>query len=381
MQFFENNELVSPIYHRAICLTISKDFAHTQKGEIFVAKHQDSEQAHRRRELLEVEQIANKEKVIEEHGHNQFKIEVSQKLLDKVRKHITAEFTNKEQLFAQVLNIEPPACDILEILSVKAASIKRITPLVGSLPWLADNLINLVNKPQYRKRSDVKVNEPSLAVSYIGLDNLKMVMPTYILKHWLPASTAPFGAMKRKLWQDSLAIGMTTKILAKNEGLDEYQAFTAGILSNIGVFAVTQVFNKKYNDAHQQALKDAYEARDKRLYDTLNDIEATPELLLELILTHSSKLAGELVELMRFDRLNVTEAIFDLSFNEEKAKMCKLAKLILKAKAFVYFRCLATDELIDADEAKRWLSASGLTSKEITQLNRADIDHIKLQFN
>lgn len=381
MQFFENNELISPIYHRAICLTISKDFAHTQKGEIFVAKHQDSEQAHRRRELLEVEQVANKEKVIEEYGQNQFKKEVSQKLLDKVHHQITAEFTNKEQLFAQVLNIEPPACDILEILSVKAASIKRITPLVGSLPWLSDNLINLVNKPQYRKRSDIKVNEPSLAVSYIGLDNLKMVMPTYILKHWLPASTAPFGAMKRKLWQDSLAIGMTTRILAKNEGLDEYQAFTAGILSNIGIFSVTHVFNKKYNEVHQQALKEAYDGRDKRLYDALNDIEATPELLLELILNHSSKLAGELVELMRFDRLSVTEAVFDLSFNEEKEKMCKLAKLILKAKSFVYFRCLATDELIDTDEAKRWLSASGLTSKEITQLNRADIDHIKLQFN
>ena len=381
MQFFENNELISPIYHRAICLSISKDFAHSQKGEIFVAKYQDSEQAHPRRELLEVEQKANKEKIIEEHGHNQFKTEVSKNLLAKVHKKIITEFTNKEQLFGQTLNIESAACDILEILSVNAASIKRITPLVASLPWLSDNLINLVNKPQYRKRSDVKVSEPSLAVSYIGLDNLKMVMPTYILKHWLPASTAPFGAMKRKLWQDSLAIAMTTKILAKNAGLDEYQAFTAGMLSNIGGLAVSRTFSKVYNNIHQQELKTAYDNRDKRMHDALNDIEATPELLLELMSSHSSVLAGELVELMRFDRLNITEAIFDLSFNEDKSKMCELAKLILKAKAFVYFRCLAVDELIDADESKTWLSAAGLTPKEIAQLNRADIDHIKLQFN
>ena len=217
MQFFENNELISAVYHRAICLTISKDFAHSQKGEIFVAKYQDSEQADRRRELLAVEQRANKEKVIEEHGQKQFVSEVSTKLLAKVHQKIIDEFDNKETLFSQTLKIETSACDILELISVKAASIKRITPLVNSLPWLADNLINLVNKPQYRKRSDVKVTEASLAVSYIGLDNLKMVMPTFILKHWLPASTAPFGAMKRKLWQDSLAIAMATKILANNE--------------------------------------------------------------------------------------------------------------------------------------------------------------------
>ncbi len=130
--------------------------------------------------------------MIEEHGQKQFVNEVSKKLLTKVHQKIVDEFDKKEKLFSQTLKIEAAACDILELISVKAASIKRITPLVNSLPWLADNLINLVNKPQYRKRSDVKVSEPNLAVSYIGLDNLKMVMPTFILKHWLPASTAPF---------------------------------------------------------------------------------------------------------------------------------------------------------------------------------------------
>ncbi|MGJ8691003.1 MAG: HDOD domain-containing protein [Thalassotalea sp.] len=381
MQFFENNEIISPIYHRAICLSISKDFAHSQKGEIFVAKFQDSEQAHSRRELLEVEQRANKEKIIEQHGNHQFQAEVSDKLLEKVSLSIVSEFNNKDSLFSQILNIEAAACDILELLAVNAASIKRITPLVNSLPWLADDLINLVNKPQYRKRSDVKVSEASLAVSYIGLDNLRMVMPTFILKHWLPTSTAPFGAMKKKLWQDSLAIAMASKILANNAGIDEYQAFTAGILSNIGILAVSRTFSKIYTDIHQLELKKAYDKRDKRLHDALSNIKATPELLLELLSAHNSKVAAEMVELMRFDRLNITEAIFDLSFNDNKKKMCQLAQIILKAKAFVVFRCLAKDELIDADESKSWLGSVGLTSKEIAQLNRADIDHIKLNFS
>ena len=381
MQFFENNELISAIYHRAICFTISKEFAHSQKGEVFVAKYQDSEQADRRRELLAVEQRANKEKVIEEHGQKQFVSEVSKKLLAKVHQRIVDDFDNKEKLFSQTLKIETAACDILELISVKAASIKRITPLVNSLPWLADNLVNLVNKPQYRKRSDVKVAEPSLAVSYIGLDNLKMVMPTFILKHWLPVSTAPFGAMKRKLWQDSLAIAMATQILANNEGIDEYQAFAGGMMSNIGILAVSRTFTQVYNEIHQKELKSAYDKRDKRLHDALTNIEATPDLLLELISSHSSKLAGELVELMRFDRLNITEAVFDLSFNDNRNNMCKLAQLILKAKAYVFYRCLNNDDLIDEDEAKTWLKAVGLTAKEIAQLNRADIDHIKLQFN
>ena len=87
-------------------------------------------------------------------------------------------------------------------------------------------LINLVNKPQYRKRSDVQVNEPNLALSYVGLDNLKLVMPTFMLKHWLPTSTAPYPLMKRKLWNDSLSVALAAQLLAKEHGLDRIYRFS-----------------------------------------------------------------------------------------------------------------------------------------------------------
>ena len=110
-------------------------------------------------------------------------------------------------------------------------------------------------------------------------------------------------------------------------------------------------------------------------------IDTVPELLLELFSTHASVLGAEVVELMRFDRLRITEGIFDLAYAESRKKMCDLAQIILKAKAYVYFRMLAKEELIDGDESKLWLAPSGLNNKEIALLNRSDIDHIKLNFS
>lgn len=381
MQFYEKNKKLSPIYHRAICLAISKEFAHSQKGEVFVAKYQDSEQANPRRELLDVEQQANEEKTIEKHCEIQFNNDVNHKLLDKVFFQIAETLNDKEKLFTETLSIDISACGILEILSVKAASIKRLTPLLNDLPWLGDELINLVNKPQYRKRSAIQMSKPGLALSYIGLDNLKTVMPTFILKHWLPKTTSPFPLMKRKLWQDSLSIAMASKILAKNEGYDEYQAFTAGMLSNVGILSMSKIFTQIYNEVHQHELKEAYHNRDKRLHDVLNKIETTPEFLLELISMYSCKLTTEMIEFMQFNRLHITEAIFDLSFNDDRRKMGKLARILLKAKSYVLFRSLAKESLITTEESKHWLANVGLTAKEVTQLNRADIDHIKLNFN
>jgi HD-like signal output (HDOD) protein len=380
MQIFENNDLVGPIYKRAMSLIISKEFAEQQSGKVAVAIHQNSEQSNRRRELLAVEEETNKNKIIKAHGESFFTDQVMSKFFAHVTAEVNKKFDNKENLYSSILKIEDAAPNIMEILSVRAASINRIIPLVKSLPWLADELINLVNKPQYRKRANVQVSDASLALSYVGLDNLKLVMPTFMLKHWLPNSTAPYALMKRKLWNDSLTIAMSSSVLAKKEGMDEFSAFAAGMFSNLGLIAVSRCFLTTYSELHTAELKEAYDNKDKKLHDTLVSFDASPELLLEQIVTRSSKISADLVELMRLDRLHITEAIFDIAYTEDLEKMCPLAKIVAKAKAYVAYRSLAKDDLISTDEAKILLTSVGISSQEISILKKSDIDHIKLNF-
>ncbi|TWX65161.1 HDOD domain-containing protein [Colwellia sp. C1TZA3] len=381
MRIFENNKLVYSIYSRALSLTISKDFANLKNGKINITKHQDSEQFNRRRELLAVEEEANKKKIIQAHGQEHFKTQVKTQFFKRVNAQVDKEFNNKENLYMNVLKIEDAAPSIMEILAVKAASINRITPLAKSLPWLCSELINLVNKPQYRKRSDIQVTEPHLALSYVGLGNLKLVMPVFMLKHWLPAYTTPYPLMKRKLWNDSLSVALAAQLLAKEQGLDEFTAFTAGMLSNLGLLAVTRGFLNTYSELYNKELRTAYDDKDKKLHDVLVTLDVAPELLLEQLLQRSSKVAADMVELMRFDRLQITEPLFDLAYAVDIDHMCPIAKLVTKARAYVTFRNLAKEDLISTDEAKILLTAGQLTKNDIALLKKSDIDHIKLAFN
>jgi len=241
--------------------------------------------------------------------------------------------------------------------------------------------VSLVNKPQYRKRADVQVNDAKLALSYIGLDNLKLVMPTFILKHWLPTSTAPFSLMKRKLWNDSLSIALASSVLAEHSGANRYNAFTTGMLSNIGKLAITRCFLNTYNKMYKKELREAFNAKDKRLHNILTKIENPPELLLEQLILRSSKLSAELIELMNFDRLPITEAMFDLAYAETIDKMSPIAQIITKAKVYVSYRSLAKDNLIDDEEKTLLFESAKLSKAEISLLNKSDIDHIKLKFN
>jgi len=381
MQIFELNDIISSIHQRALSLCISKDFADQQSGKINLVDHQGSEQKNRRRELLNVEKEAQQEKIVAAHGEEHFRSQVTNTFYEQVRSQVNKEFDNKTNLYHNILCIEDAAPAILELLSLRATSINRIQPLASSLPWLATDLISLVNKPQYRKRADVQVNDAKLALSYIGLDNLKLVMPTFILKHWLPNTTAPHGLMKRKLWNDSLSVALAASALAKDKKLNCYSAFTTGMLSNIGQLAVTRCFLNTYNDMYKKALRKAVADKDKLLHNVLVKVNNSPELLLEQLQLRSSKLSADLIELMQFVRLPITEAMFDLAYNETIDEMSPIAQVVAKAKVYVNYRSLTKANLINDDEISLLFETVKLSEKEISLLNKSDIDHIKLKFN
>ncbi len=380
MQIFDENDSIAPIYYRAISLSFSKDFADPDTSSSSTIDKQNSEQEHRRRELLAVEEQAKHARIVEAYGQAHFKSQTMAKFYARVSAKINNEFDDKPTLYHNILGIEDTAPAIMEILALRAASINRIAPLVKSLPWLSDELVKLVNKPQYRKRADVQVTDGNLALSYVGLENLKLVMPTFMLKHWLPVSTAPFAIMKRKIWNDALAIALGCQLLAPDNEIDTFSAFTAGMLSNIGIFAVARCFFHTFNEMHKEALKQAYLDKDKRLHDTLSEVQMSPELLHEQIIEHSSKIAADMVELMRFDRLPITEALFDIAYISDREKMSPLAQLVVKVKAYVMQRNLAKEELISASETKQLFKLVRLSSAEVKKLQSSDIDHIKLNF-
>ncbi|GLX78032.1 histidine kinase [Thalassotalea insulae] len=381
MQIFEENDSITPIYHRAMSLSFSKDFADPAGKPYSSIDKQNSEQEHRRRELLAVEEQAKQARIVEAYGQAHFKSQTMAKFYSKVSAKINNEFDDHTALYHNILGIEDTAPAIMEILTLKAASINRIAPLVNSLPWLADELIKLVNKPQYRKRADVQVTDGNLALSYVGLENLKLVMPTFMLKHWLPVNTAPFVIMKRKIWNDSVAIALGCQLLAKDSDIDSFSAFTAGMFSNIGIFAVARCFFQTFNDMHKDALKQAYLDKDKRLHDTLTGIEMSPELLHEQLIERSSKITADMVELMRFDRLPITEPLFDIAYITDLDKMSTIAQLVIKVKAYIMQRNLAKEELISASETKQLFKLVRLSSQELKKLQSNDIDHIKLNFS
>ena len=100
MEIFKQNKTLTSLYKRSLSLSISKEFVDQQEGKIVTVPKQDSEQEHRRRELLAIEQQAQQEKTLKEYGLQHFK-EQSINSLHKKVKQILKGSSVKSLLFIQ----------------------------------------------------------------------------------------------------------------------------------------------------------------------------------------------------------------------------------------------------------------------------------------
>lgn len=381
MQLFDQDPIVSEIFKRAHNLYVSVEFALAQQGVHHGLNEQETEQHARRRELLAVEEQANKSKLIENHSEIHFKQQIEKKFNIVVGRKMATEFENTDKVINSVLKIEDAIPGILDILSVRAASVGRIKLMVKSMFWLCEDAIDLVNKPQYRKRADVKVQDPILALNYIGLDNLKIVLPSFIIRHWLPHSTAPFKLMKRKLWSESLGIGLASQALAKPAGIDPFTAYCGGLFSNAGYMAITRSYLSFYDRLIQHELQKAYKAKDKRLHTALTTLQPSDSFLSETLSQYGSTLSAEIMAQMHFERLRFTESFEQLAQETNIRKMTPLAKIITQAKVYCTFKSLQKHHLISGEEAKHLLAFAQINSELFALLQKTDISRLNLNMS
>ncbi len=130
----------------------------------------------------------------------------------------------------------------------------------------------------------------------------------------------------------------------------------------------------------KKAVKKAFVEQDKRLHDVLLNIKPDADVLLNQLTRHSARIGAEIIELMRFERLPLTEPLFDLAYTIDYKKMHPIAQIVTKAQGYIAFRNLAKESLINANEAKLLLAAAKLIPEEIALLKKSDIDHLKLKF-
>ncbi len=370
-------------------LLISYDFARSHNGMEPVSDEIFEADPDHERKLLAIEQQAKSKRVHEEANKKANKEMQSVELNQQVSDLVLEQLNDVDFIFNEILQIQDAIPAILDILSVRAASIGRIEPLVSSMAWLAQDMIKFVNLPIYRKQAEgekpIRVDRCKTALGYIGIDNLKLVVPSFALRKWIPHSTEPFRLMKRKLWESSLGTGIACRRLAILNDQDPAVAFALGVFHDLGKSAIVRLYLRTFDNEWKRQLKLARDQRQKELHDALVDLEPEPQTLRDLMFEHSAELSYKLLDKFNMKRLNLSEPLRvylsgDYAYSDTFGRRnAELAKVLNKGVCYARYKSLQRHGLIAKHEAKIFFKENKLTGAEIKELNKLSLVRLNLR--
>ena len=134
------------------------------------------------------------------------------------------------------------AVRVLQLVANENVQLHELCDLISSDAAFASEVLTVANSALYAPRYPASSILQAIAV--LGADTLQGMCITVGVRAYLGKSMNQ-PAM-RSLWRHSLACGMIAKKLASGGLVDEYTAYTAGIMHDIGRIALTVIQPKDY---------------------------------------------------------------------------------------------------------------------------------------
>ena len=140
---------------------------------------------------------------------------------------------------AVVPRLPEVAMTLLKELAYPNISVEEIRQQVIRDPVLASDILKMSNSALFRTNDQEKIVNLESAVLLLGLDNLKAIVSSVLMKRLVLIAPIYFKMFGQHLWQHSLDCAQACKALAKFYGQsDPNNAYLVGLMHDIGKLAI-----------------------------------------------------------------------------------------------------------------------------------------------
>jgi len=145
--------------------------------------------------------------------------------------------TTCARLKAQVRPFRPVALQLLRIMGDPTIPFGKVADLVQTDPVLSMELLRIANSPLFSVR--MEITRVLQAIVFLGSDMVSALVVTTCLKTLADKPTSPLLV---NCWRHSLATALICQNLAEALGVTESNAYTAGLIHDIGQLSLLSVY-------------------------------------------------------------------------------------------------------------------------------------------
>lgn len=307
---------------------------------------------------LAVEREAAIERLAKKVEDKQVFERVSKQLVDAVEKAIDHRLASVDSVIKSS-GINESQLLILELVQERVIDTNRLISLIENESWLVNDLLNIVNSASFRHRkikdSDIKVTDVKLILNFIGMENVKLLVPYFCLRNWLPSGHANLLWTTRKLWRYSMVSAIAAQTLAKLYEKDSVFVYTCSLLSQLGPSVVLTNSAVLFDNTWSFWLQEASNSRDKGLYDAVLSTEFPSGKVCGLVIQYGDRLNWQLLDQLNCNNSSIVSVMAELDNNLSYKDLSENAAIV--ARASCYAKVMLLDEMKQlAPQEKRIMS-------------------------
>jgi HD-like signal output (HDOD) protein len=137
------------------------------------------------------------------------------------------------------------AMALLQELTDVNISSETLMSYINRDPALASEVLSMSNSALFRGNTEGKIINLEKALVLLGLNNLKIIVSSALMKRLLVISPVYFRMFGQQLWQHSLDCGQACRSLAKQYGeCDTHNAYLVGLMHDVGKLAIFGLLTK-----------------------------------------------------------------------------------------------------------------------------------------
>lgn len=347
------------------------------------ADGKDEEPEEQKRRLLQVEQINHDERERKIAARQRYLDKISDELHEHIYHRVLERIKDPEFVRERLIPLPENLPELLDILSTKAASMRRIEGVVEGMDWFHNGVLRTVNQPpfsdQNRKQKQVKVTNLRTAMSFMGPENLRILTPAYIMQYWLPPSTQPFTMFRRKVWEHSLGTAILAHEIAVERGLrDPVLAYTIGMFHELGKIALTKLYLREFDEVQRELAMAAINDATPDRHNALIELKPNESFLRDLMLEQDKKVSHIVAEGWGLQRVPVSQHLLSFTQAKSPADYTDYAQVLAQANAFCEFRLMREVDLASVEEGLHLLRKHGVEAELVSKLNNVNLKRPKV---
>lgn len=320
---------------------------------------------------LEVEREAALLRIAKKQQNKQ----LAQQINSQLHMSLKTELAN-QLASAAVIQRQSPVSDkhllLLELLNSPKLDLGSLRLAVASQTWLVQDLTNMVNSPVFGARrpqnSDLQVTDLKLVLGYIGLDNLRLLIPFYICRHWLPLGHASLLWINRKLWRYAQIQGVAARALAVLHEQDGALLYSLALMRQMGTSVILGIGATIFEQLRGNWLREASKARDKELYDAVAVSDFPAAEICQLVSEHCMQLNWQLPQWLGFADSELVSQLQVLQDRDGFAQMPLTSQLAAKASCYAQSLLLEEANQLSFRDKQLLYSYYAMSEQELIRL-------------